>query len=111
MFKELQLTLGPAENPDGSRKEPSGRGYFPGAYNGADVTAKDSKRFADTEGWGYFNFNHSESCNSQGTAEREMRPLSYCQRKTQLVPPSLIEKWLNEFGSRTWSASEKMQDF
>ncbi len=60
MFKELQLTLGPGENPDGSRTEPSGRGYFPGAFNGADVTVKDSKRFADTGGWGYFNFNHHE---------------------------------------------------
>jgi hypothetical protein len=58
--KELQLTLGPAENPDGSRGEPSGRGYFPGAFNGADVTVKDIKRFADTGGWGYFNFNHHE---------------------------------------------------
>jgi hypothetical protein len=27
--KELQLTLGPAENPDGSRTEPSGRVTFP----------------------------------------------------------------------------------
>ena len=59
-FKELQLTLPPAENADGSRTEASGRGYFPGAFNGADVTVKDSKRFADTEGWGYFNFHHSE---------------------------------------------------
>jgi cytochrome P460 len=58
--KELQLTLGPAKNPDGSRNEPSGRGYFPGAFNGADVTVKDSKRFADTDGWGYFNFHHYE---------------------------------------------------
>jgi hypothetical protein len=24
------------------------------------VTVKDSKRFADTGGWGYFNFNHHE---------------------------------------------------
>src|SRR5215831_9515334 len=46
MFKELQLTKKPGENPDGSRTEPSGRGYFPGAFNGADVTVKDSKRFA-----------------------------------------------------------------
>jgi Cytochrome P460 len=46
MFKELQLTKKPEENPDGSRTEPSGRGYFPGAFNGADVTVKDSKRFA-----------------------------------------------------------------
>ena len=33
-FKELQLTKGPSENPDGSRTEPSGRGYFPGEFNG-----------------------------------------------------------------------------
>jgi Cytochrome P460 len=59
MFKELQLTL-PGQNPDGSRTEPSGRGYFPGALNGADVTVKDSKRFADSQGWGFFNFNHHE---------------------------------------------------
>jgi Cytochrome P460 len=58
-FKELQLTL-PGENPDGSRSEPSGRGYFPGPYNGADVTVKDSKRYAATGGWGYYNFNHHE---------------------------------------------------
>ena len=57
-FKELQLTL-PAQNPDGSRAEPSGRGYFPGPLNGADVTVKDSKRYADTGGWGYYNFHHS----------------------------------------------------
>jgi hypothetical protein len=58
--KELQLTLKPEENPDGSRTEPSGRGYFPGAFNGADVTVKDTKRFAESGGWGYFNFNHHE---------------------------------------------------
>jgi len=60
MFKELQLTLGPAQYPDGSRTEQSGRGYFPGAFNGADVTVKDTKRFAATGGWGYFDFNHHE---------------------------------------------------
>ena len=59
MFKELQLTL-PQQFPDGSRTEPSGRGYFPGALNGADVSVKDSKRFPETHGWGFFNFNHSE---------------------------------------------------
>src|SRR5215470_12818968 len=59
LFKELQLTL-PGQNPDGSRTEPSGRGYFPGPFNGADVTVKDSKRYADTHGWGYYNFNHHE---------------------------------------------------
>ena len=59
LFKELQLTL-EKENADGSRTEPSGRGYFPGALNGADVTVKDTGRYAATGGWGYFNFNHHE---------------------------------------------------
>lgn len=58
-FKELQLVL-EGENPDGSRTEPSGRGYFPGALNGADVTVKDTKRYAASGGWGYYNFNHHE---------------------------------------------------
>jgi hypothetical protein len=60
LFKELQLTLPPAENPDGSRTEPSGRGFFPSAFNGADATVKDTKRYAATGGWGYYNFNHFE---------------------------------------------------
>jgi len=59
-FKELQLTLPPAQYPDGSQTQLSGRGYFPGAWNGADVTVKDTKRHADTGGWGYYNFNHHE---------------------------------------------------
>jgi Cytochrome P460 len=33
---------------------------FPGAFNGADVTVKDSKRYAATGNWGYFDFNHFE---------------------------------------------------
>jgi hypothetical protein len=72
-FKELQLTQ-PGQFPDGSRTEPSGRGYFPGAFNGADVTVKDSKRFADTDGWGYFNFHHYEP--KAKTAH--VRPKSEC---------------------------------
>lgn len=72
-FKELQLTL-PAENADGSRTEPSGRGYFPGKLNGADVTVKDSKRFAETGGWGYFNFNHHEP----KAATAKVKPIEEC---------------------------------
>jgi hypothetical protein len=72
-YKELQLTL-PGENPDGSRTEPSGRGYFPGALNGADVTVRDSKRFGETGGWGYFDFNHFEPKLASTTA----RPKSEC---------------------------------
>src|SRR5262245_42703906 len=60
MFKELQRVLGPQQFPDGSIQEPSGRGYFPGVPNGADVTVKDTKRYAETGGWGFYNFNHHE---------------------------------------------------
>lgn len=75
-FKELQLTL-PAENPDGSRTEPSGRGYFPGKLNGADVTVKDTKRYPG--GWGYYNFNHSEP--KAPTAKlREESECAYCHQ-------------------------------
>jgi hypothetical protein len=69
MFKELQLTLPPPQYKDGSRKEPSGRGYFGGAFNGADVTVKDSKRFAATGNWGYFDFNHHEPKASMTAAQ------------------------------------------
>jgi hypothetical protein len=57
MLKELQLTR-PATNADGSSVEVSGRGYFPAALNGIDISVKDSKRFKDTDGWGFFNFGH-----------------------------------------------------
>ena len=77
MFKELQLTLPPPENPDGSRTEPSGRGYFPGPFNGADVTVKDSKRYADTGNWGYFDFNHHEPKASM-TAAQSRDKCAFC---------------------------------
>ena len=57
LVKELQLTKERAF-PDGSRLEASGRGFFPGTPNGLDVSVKDSKRFAATSGWGFFNFGH-----------------------------------------------------
>jgi len=73
-FKELQLVLGPQDFPDGSLNQPSGRGYFPGAFNGADVTVKDTRRFADTGGWGYYNFNHHEP----KAATAKVRPKAEC---------------------------------
>ncbi len=57
LVKELQLTKA-GEHADGSRNEASGRGYFPAEPNGLDVSVKDSDRFSDTEGWGFFNFGH-----------------------------------------------------
>ena len=76
-YKELQLTLQPKENPDGSRTEPSGRGYFPGALAGAEVSVKDSKRFAASAGWGYFEFGHSEP-KLASTAVRAKGECAYC---------------------------------
>ena len=76
MFKELQLTLS-GENPDGSRTEPSGRGYFPGSFNGADVTVKDSKRYADTGGGGYYNFHHYEP-KAPTAAVKPREDCAYC---------------------------------
>ena len=57
IVKELTRVLNPTF-PDGSRTEPSGRGYFNGEYNGIDLSVKDSKRFAKTNGWGFFTFGH-----------------------------------------------------
>ena len=57
IVKELTRVLNPTF-PDGSRTEPSGRGYFNGEFNGIDLTVKDSKRFSKTNGWGFFTFGH-----------------------------------------------------
>ena len=57
LLKELQLTK-PGTFADGSRVEASGRGYFPGKANGIDISVKDSERFKDSNGWGFFNFGH-----------------------------------------------------
>ena len=96
-FKELQLTV-PAQNPDGSRTEPSGRGFFPGKLNGADVTVKDTKRYADTGGWGYYNFNHHEP----KAATAKVKPKSECAFAISPAPrkmsfgPSSIRCWTNK---------------
>lgn len=56
--KELVL-LKKGEFKDGSMKAPSGRGYFAEKYNGMDVMVKDSRRYKETNGWGFFNFGHN----------------------------------------------------
>jgi hypothetical protein len=72
--KELTRLLDPTF-PDGSRTEPSGRGFFNGVYNCMDVTVKDSKRFSKTNGWGFFTFgHHPEPCDR--TAEE--KPVAEC---------------------------------
>jgi hypothetical protein len=34
--------------------------YFPSAIHGLDVMVKDSKRFGDTNNWGFFTFGHQD---------------------------------------------------
>jgi hypothetical protein len=77
MVKELQLTQ-PGTFPDGSRVEVSGRGYFPGVTNGMDVSVKDSKRFADTKGWGFFNFGHHAAPYAETAGEAPVDACAGC---------------------------------
>lgn len=57
LVKELTLTQ-TGDHPDGSLDSASGRGYFPDAVHGLDVMVKDSKRFSNTNDWGFFTFGH-----------------------------------------------------
>ena len=77
IVKELTRVLNPTF-PDGSRKEPSGRGYFNGAYNGIDMSIKDSKRFAKTNGWGFFTYGHHPLPYEKTSAERPAAECAGC---------------------------------
>lgn len=55
IVKELTL-LRKATHPEGSADGASGRGFGAGEFN--RMAVKDSKRFASTNGWGFFNFGH-----------------------------------------------------
>ena len=77
IVKELTRVLNPTF-PDGSRTEPSGRGYFNGEYNGIDVTVKDSKRFAKTNGWGFFTFGHHPLPYAESAAESSASECASC---------------------------------
>jgi hypothetical protein len=79
IVKELTRVLNPTF-PDGSRQEPSGRGYFNGEYNGIDVTVKDSKRFAKTNGWGFFTFGHHPEPYAQTAAEAPSTECAFCHQ-------------------------------
>ena len=77
IVKELTRVLNPTF-PDSSRKEPSGRGYFNGVYNGIDMSIKDSKRFAKTNGWGFFTFGHHPLPYEKTSAERPVTECAGC---------------------------------
>ncbi len=75
--KELTRVLNPTF-PDGSRTEPSGRGFFNGEFNGIDATVKDSKRFAKTNGWGFFTFGHHPLPYDKVAAESSIAQCAGC---------------------------------
>ncbi|MFC6671132.1 cytochrome P460 family protein [Marinobacterium aestuariivivens] len=77
MLKELQLTR-QATHPDGSSQEASGRGFFPGTLNGIDISVKDSSRFRDTEGWGFFNFGHHAPPYAESAAAQPAEACAGC---------------------------------
>ena len=77
IVKELTRVLNPTF-PDGSRTEPSGRGYFNGEYNGIDLSVKDSKRFAKTNGWGFFTFGHHPLPYEKTAAEAPVQECAGC---------------------------------
>ncbi len=77
IVKELTRVLNPTF-PDSSRMEPSGRGYFNGAYNGIDMSIKDSKRFANTNGWGFFTFGHHPMPYEKTAAEKPVAECAGC---------------------------------
>jgi Cytochrome P460 len=77
IVKELARVLNPTF-PDGSRTEPSGRGFFNGEFNGIDLTVKDSKRFAKTNGWGFFTFGHHPLPYDKTAAEKSVTECAGC---------------------------------
>src|SRR5581483_2436546 len=77
IVKELTRLLNPTF-PDGSRTEPSGRGFFNGAFNGIDLSIKDSKRFANTNGWGFFSFGHHAEPYEATSAEKSVSECAGC---------------------------------
>ena len=79
IVKELTRVLDPTF-PDGSRTEPSGRGYFNGQYNGIDLTVKDSKRFAKTNNWGFFTFGHHPLPYAKSAAEAPATECASCHQ-------------------------------
>jgi hypothetical protein len=52
----------------GSKKAPSGNGYFQGKFTGLEASIKDSKRFKDEPGnWAYFSFGHKYPLKAQAS--------------------------------------------
>jgi hypothetical protein len=53
----------------GSKKAPSGNGYFQGEFTGLETAIKDSNRFKDEPGnWAYFSFGHTYPLKKEAAA-------------------------------------------
>ena len=61
----------------GSKKAPSGNGYFQGEFTGLEATIKDSKRFKDEPGsWAYFSFGHKYPLKAEAAKNAARRATS-----------------------------------
>ncbi len=81
IVKELAL-LKEAGYEDGSRDEASGRGYFAQSFAGIDMMVKDSERFADTNGWGFFNFGHHAPPYADTAAAAPNESCAFCHTES-----------------------------
>ncbi|MGC4048392.1 MAG: cytochrome P460 family protein [Paludibaculum sp.] len=109
IVKELTRLLN-STFPDGSRFEPSGRGFFNGAFNGIDLTVKDSKRFAKTNGWGFFTFGHHPLPYDQTAAEAPATVCANCHManvaKTDMTWVQFYPMLLNRAEKTRWDTPQ-----
>jgi hypothetical protein len=109
IVKELTRLLNPTF-PDGSRTEPSGRGFFNGAFNGIDLTVKDSKRFAKTNGWGFFTFGHHPLPYEKTAAEAPVAVCANCHKanvaKTDMTWVQFYPLLHERTGSNGWDTPQ-----
>ena len=109
IVKELTRLLNPTF-PDGSRIEPSGRGFFNGEFNGIDLTVKDSKRFAKTNGWGFFTFGHHPLPYEETAAEAPATVCANCHKayvaKTDMTWVQFYPLLLNRTTEARWDTPQ-----
>lgn len=77
IVKELVSTQ-TGTHADGSRDEASGRGYFAHAFGGIDMMVKDSARYAETSGWGFFNYGHHAPPYAETAEAQPQEACAYC---------------------------------
>jgi hypothetical protein len=109
IVKELTRLLNPTFA-DGSRNEPSGRGFFNGVFNGIDLTVKDSKRFAKTNGWGFFSFGHHPEPYEATSAEKSVSECAGCHirnvAKTDMTWVQFYPLLHKGTGSNSWDTPQ-----